>query len=244
MNRVLLEPTEVGDGGLVSLQDYRARHLLDVLRVTPGREVRIGLLNGPTGTAVVSDVKADSVLLECRFETVTPAAPPVDLLLALPRPKVMRRLWAPLASLGVGRIVLTNAEKVERQYFDTQWLDEPVYRRELVHGLEQAGDTILPEVLIRRRLKPLVEDELDSMFPEHARLLANPGPGPTDFSQFGWKAKVLVAVGPEGGWTKFETDLLLAHGFRSVCMGPRTLRTDTACIALLALIHAARAYNR
>lgn len=242
MNRILLEPTDIADGDKVRLRDYRAKHLLEVLHVTPGREVRIGLLNGPKGTGVVTETGAETVSLECRFDATTPSAPFVDMLLALPRPKVMRRLWAPLASMGVGRIVLTNAEKVERQYFDTQWLEEPVYRRELIHGLEQAGDTILPKVMIRKRLKPFVEDELEPMFPEHVRLIANPDANPTNFSRFGRSRSVLLAIGPEGGWTGFETDLFFAHGFLPVSMGPRTLRTDTACVALLGLLHGTRLY--
>ena len=48
---------------------------------------------------------------------------------------------------------------------------------------------------------------------------------------------MLLAIGPEGGWNDFELNLLEAHGFTRVGMGARTLRTDTACIALLALVH-------
>jgi RsmE family RNA methyltransferase len=49
--------------------------------------------------------------------------------------------------------------------------------------------------------------------------------------------RVLLAVGPEGGWTDFELQLLETHGFQPFGMGSRTLRTDTACISLLALVH-------
>ena len=50
--------------------------------------------------------------------------------------------------------------------------------------------------------------------------------------------RVLIAIGPEGGWNDFELRLLEAHGFTRVGLGPRTLRVDTACTALLALAHA------
>jgi RsmE family RNA methyltransferase len=50
---------------------------------------------------------------------------------------------------------------------------------------------------------------------------------------------VLLAIGPEGGWNDFERGLLEGHGFTPVGLGSRTLRTDTACIALLALVHEA-----
>jgi 16S rRNA (uracil1498-N3)-methyltransferase len=50
---------------------------------------------------------------------------------------------------------------------------------------------------------------------------------------------VLLAVGPEGGWNAFELELLQQRGFALAGLGPRTLRADTACTALLAIVHAA-----
>src|SRR5688572_28294158 len=119
MNLIVLEEGEVHDPDEVTLTGARAIHLLSVLGVTPGATVRIGLLDGPLGTGHVSAIAARSVTMRCAFEAALPPRPRVDLLLALPRPKVMRRLWAQLAALGVGQIVLTNAARVERNYFDT-----------------------------------------------------------------------------------------------------------------------------
>src|SRR5437899_13024293 len=93
----------------------RARHVIDVLKATTGQMVRIGMLNGAIGAGTVTATGDGAVSLQCVFEAV-PARPRVDLLLALPRPKVLRRLWAQLAALGVGEIILTNAERVERNY--------------------------------------------------------------------------------------------------------------------------------
>jgi len=51
--------------------------------------------------------------------------------------------------------------------------------------------------------------------------------------------RVLLAIGPEGGWTSYELEMLTSHGFTAASWGPRPLRTDTACNVLLGLIHAA-----
>jgi RsmE family RNA methyltransferase len=151
----------------------------------------------------------------------------------------MRRLWAQLAAIGVGQILLTNAERVERNYFDAHVLEPWCYRPLLIEGLQQARDTRLPAVSIHRQLKVLVEDHLDALFPGGRRLVADPA-APIAADQT-WPAKseerVLLAIGPEGGWNAFELNLLEAHGFRRMGMGPRTLRTDTACIALLSWAH-------
>jgi RsmE family RNA methyltransferase len=239
VNLIVLEPGEVRDSGDVSLSGARAAHLLNVLKVAPGHQVRIGVLDGPRGTGTVQSIAGGTIALHCALETSVPPRPRVDLLLAVPRPKVMRRLWAQIAALGVGRIILTNAERVERNYFDTHILAADTYRRLLVEGLQQARDTRLPQVSIHRQFKVLVEDELDVLFERGLRLVADPAatkPASAVAAE-SVEARVLLAVGPEGGWNAFEIDLLEAHGFQPVGLGPRTLRTDTACVALLTLVH-------
>lgn len=241
MNLILVEERDRVDSSCVTLADARAAHLLNVLRVAPGQTVRIGLLDGPLGLGTVASTRDGRVTMQCTFESDVPPLPAVDILLALPRPKVMHRLWAQLAALGVGRIILTNAERVERHYFDTHVLTEASYRPLLIEGLQQARDTRLPLVAIHRQFRILVEDHLDGYFRDGTRLVADPtgttsiGPALSDHPH----GRVLLAIGPEGGWNRFELNLLQGHGFRLVGLGPRTLRVDTACTALLAIAHAA-----
>jgi RsmE family RNA methyltransferase len=243
VNLLLLDGRDRIDSHCVTLCDARAAHLLNVLRATPGQTVRMGLLDGPFGTGTVVSVDGGCVTLRCEFEAATPSRPRVDLLLALPRPKVMRRLWAQLAALGVGQIILTNAGRVERHYFDTHVLSKETYRPLLVEGLQQARDTRLPVVSIHRQFRILVEDHLDGLFRQGVRLVADPNTATTISQVLSSQAdqRVLLAVGPEGGWNEFELRLLGAHGFRQVGLGPRTLRVDTACTALLSIAHASLA---
>lgn len=245
MNLVLLDHGDVLGSNGVTLTDARAAHLLTVLKVTPGQTVRIGRLDGPLGVGTVEHAADGQVTMRCVFEPDTPSRPRVDLLLAVPRPKVMRRLWAQLAALGVGQIILTNAERVERQYFDTHVLGQSCYRPLLVEGLQQAGDTRLPAVSIHRQFKVLVEDRLDALFAHGVRVVGNPRAATSIASAVGGQpgARILLAIGPEGGWNAFELELLQAHGFCPVGLGPRTLRVDTACTALLAIVHAAIGYH-
>jgi RsmE family RNA methyltransferase len=221
VNLVLLDPIEILDASVVRLTGRRALHLLRVLNITVGKPVRVGMLE-----------------LRCEFHE-TPPRPPVDLLLALPRPKVMRRLWSQLAAIGVGRIILTNAERVERNYFDSHVLAPDTYRPLLLEGLQQARDTRVPVVSIHRQFRVLVEDELDPLCPADTRLVAHPGEKDPIravlHAQPG--ARVLLAIGPEGGWNDFELNLLSERGFLPIGIGPRSLRSDTACVALLAMVN-------
>lgn len=241
MNLILLEPDEIQTDGTAILAGSRARHVREVLKAAPGEEIRVGVVDGPMGTAtVIEDGKG--IRLRCSLSSEIPPIPRVDLLLAMPRPKVMNRLWPVLASLGVGRVIISNAWKTERNYFDTHVLDPEHIRAGLIEGLQQARDTRLPQVGVHKQFKKLVEDKLDGFGPYAARLVAHPGEGafPSEkLAALPRDARVLLAVGPEGGWTPFELELLAAHGFSPVSCGPRALRTDTACAVLLGLVHAA-----
>jgi RsmE family RNA methyltransferase len=239
VNLILLHAAEVGAGGAVTLSDERARHLLHVLKVAPGHQVRIGVLDGGSGIGTVESLADGRVELRCAIDARVAQRPAVDLLLALPRPKVMRRLWAQLAALGVGQIILTNAARVERNYFDTHVLAPACYEPLLIEGLQQARDTHVPRVSIHRQFRILVEDHLDDLFNGGLRLVAHPGEGKLIAAGVQERPgeRVLLAIGPEGGWNDFELTLLQSHGFEAVAMGPRTLRSDTACIALIALVH-------
>jgi RsmE family RNA methyltransferase len=242
VNLILLEPDEINAAGDGALSGARATHLLDVLRVEPGHQVRVGVVDGPRGTATVQTIGDETVTLRCALEAEIPPRPDVDLLLAVPRPKVLRRLWAQIAALGVGQIILTNAEKVERNYFDTHILAPETYRPLLIEGLQQARDTRVPVVSIHRQFRVLVEDQLDALFGGGLRVVADPWAATplTEVVRSSTAERTLLAIGPEGGWNAFELGLLNAHGFQPAGMGPRTLRTDTACVALLALAHATR----
>ena len=241
MNRVILKENECGpQGGRIVFQcdDRRTRHIRNVLRSRPGDTLRVGRLNGLAGSAMIVSDDGNGVVLDARFDESAPE-PWLDLILAMPRPKVMHRLWADLAAVGFARIFIVNAAKVEKYYFDSHWLDEATWRPLLIEGLEQAGATRLPEVQIRRALRPFVEDEIPSLYPNSAKWIAHPRipdapPHPTS-PQSGHP---VVAVGPEGGWTDFELDLFFKAGFKPLSLGDRALRSDTACIALAGALSA------
>jgi RsmE family RNA methyltransferase len=234
MNRILFEPDEILSDGTVFLTDGRAVHLREILRVAPGQVVATGTLNGFAGVSRVLHVAESGVRLQPDHASALPE-PWFDLLLAVPRPKVLKRLWPQLAAFGVGRVVLLNAAKVEKCYFSSQWLNADHYRPLLVEGLTQAGLTHLPEVTVASRFKPFVEDELDGLFPDSLRLLAHPGTK-TALPDKADHRRPLLAVGPEGGWTAYEVERLRERGFSAFSLGDRILRSDTACISLIAVL--------
>lgn len=225
------------DGSRVTLRDERARHVLGVLHGEIGQTLKTGEIDGPVGTSTIVDIGEDgSVTLETAHGSQS-LAPWIDIVLAPPRPRVMKRLLPQLAAMGAGRIILVGAKKVEKDFWGATLLKEENFRPLLVEGLMQAGTSILPEILLRRNFRAFVRDELDAIFPGSRRIVAHPAPLQTQGAEDRDSRRILLAVGPEGGWTDEELELLAGKGFAPYSLGPRILKTETACIALMARLY-------
>jgi len=233
MNLILLHQNEIADSsGLVRLQGRRFQHVLDVHRARVGDELCIGVLNGRIGTGKVVRLDRTILEMEVRLERMPPTALPLTLVLALPRPKVLRRVLRSVSSLGAKRIILLNAARVEKSYWQSPFLEQDAMNEQLMLGLEQARDTVLSTVRLCRLFKPFVEDELPGIMAGSAGLVAHPyasEPCPRDM-----QGPVTLAIGPEGGFIPYEIELLAACGFQVVRMGERILSTETAVPALIA----------
>ena len=250
MNRILFETDEIQDG-IATFGGERAEHVMNVLHGEVGQVLKTGEINGFIGTSVITgisrvppSVSSPEITVACSHAERS-LQPWIDLVLAPPRPRVMKRLLPQLATMGVGRIFLVGAKKVEKDFWGATLLKPENYRSLLIDGLMQAGTSILPTLETRRNFRKFVKEELDALWPEARRIVAHPYGGGEDFrretgdERHGLKSNVssprlLLAVGPEGGWTDEEVALLEEHGFARYSLGSRILRTDTATIALLA----------
>ncbi len=227
MNLLLLRDEDFATDGTATLRGRRARHVAEILRPAPGERLAAGRLGGPLGDAEVLSVAPEEVVVRPRLEAPPPPPSPVDLLVALPRPKILRKVLQAVASMGVKRVVLLGSYRVEKSYFASPLLEPDALLEQLALGLEQGRDTLPPEVSVHRFFKPFVEDELDAAFAEGRRLLAHPGAAPIEAVPRR-SARAVVAIGPEGGWTRYEAAELERRGFAPFSLGPRPLRVDVA----------------
>ncbi len=235
MNRILLDPAELADP--LTLTGPRALHIHTILKSTPGDTLKIGLINGPAGSAELLASTPDSATLRVLNLDDTPPPPWIDLLLAVPRPRAMKRLWPQLATFGVRNIHLLNSAKVEKTYFASHILNPDTYVPLLIDGLMQSGATALPAVHFHTHFPAFIANTLPGLVAASPlALLAHPGPA-TPLPSHSPATPPLLAIGPDGGWTPDEHAHFLAAGFHPFSLGARPLRTDTACIALLATLH-------
>ncbi|APE31488.1 16S rRNA (uracil(1498)-N(3))-methyltransferase [Halomonas aestuarii] len=234
MNLILLSPEDIETPRLARVRDpRRLAHLREVHRARPGDTLILGIEGGRLGRGqllALDDGEARFDITD--LDQAPPPALPVHLVLALPRPRMLARSLEHVTALGVKRITLLNTRRVEKSYWQSPELDDEKIRRHLVLGLEQARDTLVPEVTLAKGFRPFVEDRLPGLLEGRRGLVAHPGM-PLDCPR-GLDEPALLLVGPEGGFIPWEVEQLLEAGCEGIHLGPRILRVETAVTALLA----------
>jgi RsmE family RNA methyltransferase len=232
VNLLLLEEADFIAADRVVLRDRRLKHMQEVHRSEVGDSLRVGRVDGLLGSAQVLRLEAREAELSVSFEHAAPDKLPLTLILALPRPKMLRRVFQTVATMGVPKVILINSYRVEKSFWQTPFLEPAAIREQLILGLEQARDSVLPEIVIEKRFKPFVEDRLPAVANGTLGLVGHPGDFPA--CPRAVEQPVTLAIGPEGGWIPYEVDLLRASGLNPVQLGTRILRVETAVTALLA----------
>lgn len=232
MNLLLLEEDDFVAADRALLRGRRLTHLHEVHRAAVGDQLRVGRLDGLMGRAVLLRLEADEAELSIELDQPPPAKLPLTLLLAVPRPKMLKRILQTVAAMGVEHLVLINSFRVEKSFWQTPFLAPEKIREQLILGLEQSRDTHLPHVTIEKRFKPFVEDRLPQLAAGTTALVAHPGPFPPCPRAI--EGRVTLAIGPEGGWIPYEVEMLQAAGLTPVQLGERILRVETAVPALFA----------
>lgn len=240
MNIILLEPEEVVNDTTL-LHGDRAKHIVKVLRSSPGDTVKVGVVNGKSGYGVIKLISARqpySVSLDISLVTEPSTRRPIDILLALPRPIMLRRILSQVATLGIGHLFVVNANRVEKSFWNASLIDSASCRTFFLDGLGQAGDTRLPEVSFHRGFRPFIEGDFLNIRADYTQLLlAHPDCNATLTEVFqSGNGRRLLAIGPEGGWVEYELARMLEAGFNMFSLGDRILKVDTAVTALHSMI--------
>jgi RsmE family RNA methyltransferase len=139
---------------------------------------------------------------------------------------MLKRILQTVSAMGVKEIYLLNSYKVDKSYWSTPVLSPASIEEHLLLGLEQAGDTVITNVHLRKRFKPFLEDELDAISLDSQKLVAHPYNAQSQARVS--RAKTTLAIGPEGGFIDYEIDKFQSLGFNSLSLGQRILKVETA----------------
>jgi RsmE family RNA methyltransferase len=232
MNLVLLRQGDWIDADRVLLRERRAGHIRTVLQAEVGDSLRVGLLGGLCGQGLVEAVEPEGVRLRVALTDPPPPRHRFDIVLALPRPKMLRRILRQCAEFGIANLHLLHSARVEKSYWQSPLLQPAALEEALLAGLERSRDTIAPQVHLHRRFRPFVEDQLSGICAGRPCWLAHMD-APLALAEAP-PVPAVVMIGPEGGFVPFEIQLAEAVSARRVCLGPRTLSVDTALVTVLA----------
>lgn len=217
----------------IARTDERGRHILRVLRAVPGDQVLMGLINGPYGMATITAI--DDEYIHIDWEPDIPPDPlfPVELIVAQIRPICMKRILREAASLGVRKIHVCGADTAEKSYADSHLWTKNEYKEYLVHGVQQAVSTLIPECVLYPSVDRL---DLDDRIQKIVLDNVTPAADLVRIDLDGGSESAALAVGPERGWSDRERRVFDQLGFIRVGMGRRVLRTETACSAGLGIL--------
>ena len=242
MNLLILTESDSIDKNNYIIKDHRADHVKNILSLKVGDSLEVGLLNGPIGKAIIKSIDVDKIILECEFQKeIKIISPVIDLICALPRPQTLKKVLFTSASMGIRRIHLIRSNRVEKSYFHSPLLKPENYERFLIEGLSQGKLTHMPEVHIHHYFKKYFQDILSDFEKkensESLRLLPSLDTKKILNDIYNKLSnRILLAIGPEGGWVPFEIELMKDLGFMEFRLGSWVLRVETALAAVLSQI--------
>ena len=224
MNIVLLDPRQT-ESELWSITSKRQlEHLKQHVNVQVGDRLKVGIREGQRYLTEIVEVTEQAVKLKPIQIEAVPVKLPVTLILAMPRPKVLRRLMMDSVTLGVEKIILLHSYRVDKSYWQTPFLQQ--LDQYVTLGLEQAGDTVAPQIDIYKRFKPFVEDVFPSLITaDRPAYVAHPYA--ESKMPFAIEHACTIVIGPEGGFIPYEIDLLTKNGCQAFSLGNRIIRTET-----------------
>jgi len=233
VNLLLVDPAELAADGTCTLRDRRAQHVRAVLGAAVGDHVRAGVVGGGHGRAELIADDGAAITLRLALTELAHAALAIELVLAIPRPKVLSRVIETAAAFGVARIELSNAWRVDKSYLDSPRLLPDALAHAARLGAEQGATTHVPAIAVHRRLMALLDARWpDAAAPPATKLIAHPGAPPIERAVTA-AGPIALAIGPEGGWIARELETFVARGFAPVALGAPILRVEAAVAAAL-----------
>jgi RsmE family RNA methyltransferase len=233
MNIILFD--ELSPDNFLPFSDYRGEHIQKILHLKEGDSFLSGVINKQKGMATITSIDERGV----HFSFVANSQDsfllyPVTLLVAQVRPICMKRILREAVSLGVGRILLSGSDTTEKSYASANLYKSGEYKAILLDGAMQSGETGVSEVLFARSIDHAMHlIELDTKRILLDNVLESK---PLSCMDIGLDKPVVLAIGPERGFSDRERELMVSSGFVPATLGSRILRTETACSAGLAVL--------
>jgi 16S rRNA (uracil1498-N3)-methyltransferase len=228
MNHILIFRSELLSKNTALISGERVTHLNNILKLKEGDSVKAGLIQGMKGVAEIQKINESEATLKFSFNETPKPKIPLTVIVGLCRPKVLSRIISDLTSMGVSGIDIIQTYFGDKGYWDNDLFSASGLETAVIKGLEQSMDTISPEINLVKRFGPYSNDVLPGMtIGNRSGFIALPGSA-CNLGSIEKDSENTVAIGPERGFTKYESEQFIKAGFKPVSLGERILRTETA----------------
>lgn len=246
MNSLLILPEECVSDSRAELVGARALYAYEIHEARVGETVRVGVLGGAKGTALVEYAARDRVVLATQFSDEASPSLPIDLIIGVPRPQTVKKVIQAAVMLGVRSLHFVRTELGEKSYLSSHALEEESLRDETVKALEQVWETVPPQIKVHRTFSYFLKNHYPSIatnpggtlsmvaHPLGRELVVADAPRVS-------AAHLMLAIGPERGWSDDEVSAFRSSGFEVIGLGSRVVRVETALVLLMGQINLLRA---
>lgn len=236
MNLVILKPDQFINENCAFASERQFQHIKSILQLNDGDKIAIGRLNGKIGHARIQEQSNSIQFVDIVTDQNPPPSLAITLILALPRPQMLKRILQTVACVGVERLCFIQSSRVEKSFWQSPTATEEAIEEQLILGLEQGVATQLPRVTKHQRFRPFVEDELAELSTGSKKFIAHPNESASP-NLHSAKENISLAIGPEGGFLDKEVEMFKACGFEGIHLGRRILKVETAVPVLLSKLY-------
>lgn len=214
------------------------KHMVRVLRLRPGDQVELLDGAGRAARARLENLGKDDVICRKLEEFIPGGAPPVEIILAqgIAKGEKMDLVIQKSTELGVSGIIPVICHRSVVRLDDSKGYDrQSRWQRVALEAARQCRRPDVPVVSMPRKLP----DVLAGIHGGSLALMPWEGENSLTFSEAlagETPGRVYIIVGPEGGFESFEVEEARRAGVRTVSLGPRILRTETAGMVCVALV--------
>lgn len=232
----IYQPGSYGSGQTLELSSAQGQHVSVVLRMQAGEKITLFSGDNREWEAVIVSAHKKkvevSIINEKRLSRESPKR--IHLVQAISKGERMEFVMQKAVELGVASITPVLSERsvvrLDEERMEKKWSQ---WQAIAIAACEQSGRNQIPQIEKIRHLKEVLQAQWDA-----CKLVLHPGTEKTWRDYRFSEANIVLLVGPEGGFSEQEINLILAYNFHSLALGPRILRTETAAIAALTVLQA------
>lgn len=217
-------------------------HLRTILKVRINQKVKVGVINKGKGEGIIVKEENSHYVIQLvepiHLEDSKSQFLPIDVVLCVPRPKILDKLLQQLSCVGVKRIIIVFSEYANKCYESSRVLKNEEIKQSLQLGLEQAMCTGFPEVYIHYSFNSFFmnfEKYADSetiKLCAHTDSMTASSLTPSSILNKN-EGKVLFMIGCERGFSDFEIYLLKKLQFHFFHISSRILKCETALLVII-----------